>query len=78
MATKKLPYARAVLKLADGGQVSIPVWEKSHCRPTGDAALARVATDYASPYESFAALEGQLIRQRDSRVLGTWSVPRAA
>jgi hypothetical protein len=77
MVTKKVPYARAVLKLADGDQVSIPVWEKSHCRPTGNAALARVATQYASPEESFAALKGQLIPQRDNKVLGNWSVPAA-
>jgi hypothetical protein len=77
MATKKLPYARAVLKLADGGQVSIPVWEKSHCLPSGDVALERIATEYASEDESFAARNGQLIRQKDSLVLGTWSRPAA-
>ena len=72
---KKLPYARAVLSLADGDQVSIPVWESEHCLPTGDAALARIATDFASQDEPFAAREGQLIRQHDGQVLGTWSLP---
>lgn len=73
----KIPYARAVLSLADGDQVSIPVWAAEHCLPTGDTALARIATDYATPDESFAPRNGQLIRQRDGQVLGTWSLPAA-
>jgi hypothetical protein len=75
MAVKKIPYARAVLKLADGDQVSIPVWEREHCLPSGDAALARIATDYATQDEPFAPRSGQLIRQPNGQVLGTWSVP---
>lgn len=77
MATKKIPYARAVLNLADGDKVSLPVWERAHCKPTGDAALARIATDYARPDEAFTALNGELIRQSDQKVLGTWSRPAA-
>jgi hypothetical protein len=78
MATKKIPYARAVLSLADGDQVSLPVWESEHCRPSGDAALERIATEYASQDEPFAPRNGQLIRQRDGQLLGTWSAPAAA
>jgi hypothetical protein len=75
MATKKIPYARAVLSLADGDQVSIPVWEQKHCLPSGDATLERIATEYASQDEPFAPRNGQLIRQRDGRLLGTWNIP---
>jgi hypothetical protein len=78
MATKKIPYARAVLSLADGDQVSLPVWESEHCRPSGDAALARVASAYASHDEPFAPRNGQLIRQRDNQVLGIWSADAVA
>jgi hypothetical protein len=78
MATKKIPYARAVLSLADGDQVSIPVWEQQHCLPSVDATLARVASAYASQDEPFAPRNGQLIRQRDNLVLGIWSADAVA
>ncbi len=78
MAPKKIPYARAVLNLADGDKVSLPVWAREHCQPACDEALARIATEYASHDEPFAARDGQLIRQSDGKILGTWCVTSTA
>lgn len=74
MAMMKTPYARAVLKLADGDQVSLPVWVIEQCQPSGDHALARIAADYTHD-SRVGVLEGQLIRQSDKFVLGTWTAP---